>query len=211
VHGDANSIPLPSDSFDIVTCQTLLMHISDPRPALLEMYRVLKPGGILLCVEPENFVNLLNLTSLFHYQPVEDLVTLFEFWVRYERGLRIKKVGNNSIATLLPKILTEIGFRNLEVYLNDKCLPFFPPYDSQAQRTLIDQVRTWHDSKSGLWDRDYMRSIILAGGGNEADFEVAWELICRNFREYLDSIASNDLSAAGGGLTYLFITRKPSL
>jgi len=54
VAGDATAIPLPDNSFDVVTCQTVLMHLARPRAALREMLRILRPGGLLVCVEPNN-------------------------------------------------------------------------------------------------------------------------------------------------------------
>lgn len=53
VGGDAYKIPLASNSADCVMCQTLLMHIKDPAHVLGEFFRVLKPGGIVVCMEPD--------------------------------------------------------------------------------------------------------------------------------------------------------------
>ena len=43
--GDAASLPLPDQSFDVVLCQMGLMFIEDKAAAVAEMYRVLRPGG----------------------------------------------------------------------------------------------------------------------------------------------------------------------
>lgn len=80
--GDATRLPLPDNSFEAVTCQTLLLHLAQPLEALREMLRILRPGGLLLCVEPNKFWNLLPYTSLTENQPVEVLVRRFEFWLR---------------------------------------------------------------------------------------------------------------------------------
>jgi SAM-dependent methyltransferase len=40
---------LPSESFDLVYCRFLLIHLSQPQRALEEMHRLLKPNGILVC------------------------------------------------------------------------------------------------------------------------------------------------------------------
>ena len=48
VQGDAQKLPFPNDYFDVVTCQTVLMHLKNPAQALQEMKRVLKNDGILI-------------------------------------------------------------------------------------------------------------------------------------------------------------------
>ena len=53
---DAKGLPHASGSFGGVICNTILHHIEDPRPALAEMLRVLRPGGVLFVrdlVRPE--------------------------------------------------------------------------------------------------------------------------------------------------------------
>jgi SAM-dependent methyltransferase len=44
---DGSALPLPGDRFDLVFCNCVLEHILDDRQALLEMYRTLRPGGLL--------------------------------------------------------------------------------------------------------------------------------------------------------------------
>jgi len=46
--GDAKSLELPDASFDAVFSNTILHHMTDPRPFLREALRVLRPGGALL-------------------------------------------------------------------------------------------------------------------------------------------------------------------
>jgi ubiquinone/menaquinone biosynthesis C-methylase UbiE len=44
-----DQIKLETDRFDLVTCALGLMYFPDPHSALTEMYRVLKPGGKIVC------------------------------------------------------------------------------------------------------------------------------------------------------------------
>jgi ubiquinone/menaquinone biosynthesis C-methylase UbiE len=45
---DANALPYPDHSFDVVTCLEALEFFPHPRAALREMLRVLAPGGLLI-------------------------------------------------------------------------------------------------------------------------------------------------------------------
>jgi ubiquinone/menaquinone biosynthesis C-methylase UbiE len=49
---DAASLPLPSDSYDVVLCQMGLMFIEDRAAALAEMHRTLVPGGRVVVNTP---------------------------------------------------------------------------------------------------------------------------------------------------------------
>lgn len=51
VQGDAMALPFDDDSFDYVTIGFGLRNIPDYTKALSEMYRVLKPGGMVVCLE----------------------------------------------------------------------------------------------------------------------------------------------------------------
>ncbi|MCY3978069.1 MAG: class I SAM-dependent methyltransferase [Chloroflexi bacterium] len=46
--GDAQDLPFSDDSFDVVTCLEALEFLPDQHAALVEMIRVLRPGGLLL-------------------------------------------------------------------------------------------------------------------------------------------------------------------
>jgi SAM-dependent methyltransferase len=48
VRAGAARLPLAGSSFDAVTALNVLYHLTDPRPALREARRVLRPGGTLL-------------------------------------------------------------------------------------------------------------------------------------------------------------------
>jgi ubiquinone/menaquinone biosynthesis C-methylase UbiE len=50
--GDATSLSLPDDSYDVVLCQMGLMFMDDRASAVAEMHRVLGPGGRLVVNTP---------------------------------------------------------------------------------------------------------------------------------------------------------------
>ena len=49
---DAHQIPFQNDSFDLVIAQAVLEHVLDPFLCVSEIYRVLKPGGIVYAETP---------------------------------------------------------------------------------------------------------------------------------------------------------------
>ena len=61
--GDAESMPLPDNTFDGVSCHMSIHHYPHPELALSEMYRILRPGGIVLINDltgPDWLIRLTN-------------------------------------------------------------------------------------------------------------------------------------------------------
>lgn len=50
---DSSSLPYPDDHFDVVYNKSLLEHLRNPEHFARECLRVLKPGGLLLCLVPD--------------------------------------------------------------------------------------------------------------------------------------------------------------
>ena len=206
---DATALPLPDNSFDVVTCQTLLMHLPKPGDALREMLRILRPGGLLICVEPNNLWNYLTFTSLTEDESVEVLVRRFEFWLRQHRGRLAAGHGNHSIGDLLPGMFAKLGLRDINVHQADRPATLFPPYDTPAQKALIEQEQQWHDSATGPWDKEDLRRLVTLGGGSEAFFEKAFAEVVEKFHGEQHAVAMGSFDSAGGSINYLVSARKP--
>jgi SAM-dependent methyltransferase len=206
--GDATCLPLPDNSFDVVTCQTVLMHLARPLDALREMWRVLRPGGLLVCVEPNNFWNYLPITSLTSDEPIETLVQRFEFWLRYHRGRSAAGLGNESIGELVPGYFAQLELIGITVHQSDKTSALFPPYNTPGQQALLRQEEEWKKSAAGPWDREAIRSHVRQGGGTEELLERGLDDMVRKFEDERRAMAAGTFHAAYGALSYLVSGRK---
>lgn len=206
--GNAYSLPFPNESFDLVTCQTLLMHLDNPVTGLKEMVRVLKPNGLLLCAEPENLFSMLNSSSTLDKLNPEQLSHYFEFWARYETGKCLLKQGNNSIARNIPGYFAQLGLRDIRAYLADKTIPIFTPYTEKQQLVMIEQMQIWVRNRSGIWDMETLKRNYIASGGKADNFMSDYEGALVIQKQMLGDIDKNEFSSAGGGLFYVFSARK---
>lgn len=80
---DLNSpLPFPENKFDAITSLASLEHLNDPKKALEEMFRVLKPGGILLLTAPSFFgkpvLEFLAFVGLVSRQEIRDHKNYFD-------------------------------------------------------------------------------------------------------------------------------------
>ena len=116
----AEKLPFADASFDLVTCQTVLIHTPDPGAAVDEMVRVARPGGLILAAEPNNVASALIFDSLSFHDPVDEIIARVRLQLICERGKAALGEGNNSIGDLVPGLFAERGLVNVRVYLNDK-------------------------------------------------------------------------------------------
>jgi ubiquinone/menaquinone biosynthesis C-methylase UbiE len=206
---DATKLPLRSNTYEVVTCQTVLMHLRDPFAALREMVRVAKPGGLIIAAEPNNLFNIMAFSSMTADEPVDSIVKRFEFWLRYHRGKKFSGAGDNTIGDLLPGLFARLGLRNIAVTLSDRAAPLFPPYDSNEQKVMIEQAKEWKKTKSGPWDTKALIKFAEAGGANKELLEDGLRLNVEVMNRELAEIADKKFNTAGGGMHYLVSGRKP--
>ena len=88
VQGSATAIPFGDGEFDAATCQTVLMHLRDPQRAINEMARVVKPGGLVFCAEPNGFYNYFAWTDAFATRPAEEIACAQEVYAANEAALQ---------------------------------------------------------------------------------------------------------------------------
>lgn len=66
MRADITNLPFNDNSYDVIFCSHVLEHINDDRKALLELFRVLKPGGFAIIQVPiKNEFNGKNINQAY--------------------------------------------------------------------------------------------------------------------------------------------------
>lgn len=205
--GDAHKLPYDDASFDFVTCQTLLIHVQHPKVVIDEMKRVLKPGGTILCVEPNNLVQSLTQSSVSMNDPVDEVLDHVKYALIFERGKKKLGLGDNSLGDLVPGFLVQAGFNQVEVRLSDKAIAMYPPYTTDEQ---IATMRQWQNgntwSNEEFSDYDYFRAM---GPENLEFFEKYKRKYAHLGERMLRNIDANKYHSAGGAMMYVISATKP--
>ena len=206
----AETLPFEDATFDLVTCQTVLIHVADAKVALTEMLRVLKPGGVLLAAEPNNLVNAIVTRVGLPRPPFEETLRLLSFEETCMRGKSSLGQGDGSIGEWLPRIFQELGLDDRRAHTNDQTGTLLPPYDSPVEQAWIEAMRSSAEAGySPAGDRDTARRLFRAGGGNDSSFDELWELEIASQRRRVAEIDAGRFVTGGGYQMYVVSGRKP--
>jgi len=102
--GDVYDLPFPEASFDFVYARLVFMHLTQPRLALENILRVLKPGGRLLIEDADR--------DCMFFEP--STKRFQNFWVKVQEGQR-KLGGDPNVGRRLATYLIEAGFQDLNI------------------------------------------------------------------------------------------------
>jgi len=200
--GSAEKIPYPDETFDMVTSQTVLIHVKDVDIAIKEMLRVLKPGGLLAVSEPNNSVSCLIFNNLNFNNPINETLDLIRFHLTTSRGKAVLNEGHNDLGDLIPLSFAKAGLKNIKVYLSDLADYFIPPYLTPREEVIANTIE--YPSQES-WDMEKIKFLryFLAGGGTEAEFEGAWKAIINKAEKKIKGLKERIYGTAGGEMLYL--------
>lgn len=211
VVGDAMALPFEDGRFDLVTAQTVLMHVADASRAVAEMVRVLAPAGLVLACEPNNMANAMVELTAAPRQPWSVLEPLLRFQLVCEEGKRRLGHGDDSVGELLPGYFVEAGLEDVRVSTNDRTGTIAPPYTGRQREELARELE-WIEQ--GIWPAagtaDDARRLFEAGGGDPCELEPLWDAVVARGRRFREGVEAGTFHGGRGFVQYVVSGRRPA-
>lgn len=203
---NAYHLPYEDNSFDVVTCQTLLIHLKYPAKALTEMKRVVKEDGIVICSEPNNRIQSIIQDSSNRDDGIKKVLDRVKTSLVYEKEKLSRDDGNNSFGDLMAGTMNSLNFRNIQSYLNDKLISLYPPYDTVEQQAVINLYLTWGQSDAA--QREFERQYRNALSGKGYPQFLAEYLADHSGDQIMEALKNQTYTSSGVSLLYLISAKK---
>jgi ubiquinone/menaquinone biosynthesis C-methylase UbiE len=206
VKGDAHELPFADNSFDVVTCQTLLIHVNNPELVLQEMKRVVKKDGIIICSEPNNRIQTLLQDTSNQDDKIEDVLNRVKQNLYFEKHKQQVHNGNQSFGDLLLGTMNMLGFKNIQSYLNDKLVAIYPPYTSMEQQAKINTYLKWGKTDEELEEFDAHYRMAVSNN-TYTDFLKSYKPISKD-NKVIQGLKDLTYSSGGASILYLISGKK---
>jgi len=153
---DCYSLPFPDSSFDRVFSHALMEHLADPASAAKELFRVLKPGGVIGVCSPDwgGFVLA---------PPSAELSEAISAYT----SLQTKNGGDVWVGRKLGEYLRASGFEDIQMSARYECyssLPLIGEYlalqlEKQNDLRSAATMREWSQVDGGMFAQCWVSCI----------------------------------------------------
>jgi ubiquinone/menaquinone biosynthesis C-methylase UbiE len=209
ITGDSYKLPLASNSIDFVMCQTLLIHLKEPVNVLYEFFRIIKPGGVIICIEPDNLSWRSNDSR--PELSVADRCLMYEYDMMWNRGHVKLGMGDFTIGAKMLHIMKSVGFTRLDVRQNDMVYFLEPPYDSAVQQRQFKMLKNrvaGNKKDHKLW-MDEEKKLYLTGGGTIKKFNRVMRIYDKILEEIKRQVKSREYFLCQAGSFFIAKGTKP--
>lgn len=171
LEADVTTFVQDEGRYDAAVCHALLLHIPNPLAVLDRMRRCVKPGGLVICIEPHWLAGTAN--TYYHgarqssYARVGTLQQLWE-----EETARTGKDGN--IGLKLPVYMDQVGLVEVGCRLSDKVNLLLPHQDLEERNRLLERMR-WEGYGSAPAEAETMQKRLIDRGLSPAEARAQYE------------------------------------
>ncbi len=158
ITANSYSLPFPEAKFDRVFSHALLEHLADPVRALRELYRVLKPGGVIGVCSPDWDGFMLS-------PPSSELSRAVDAYI----ALQSKNGGDVGVGRKLGVHLETSGFGEVHLSARYECYPslaFIGEYlalqlEREKDLPSADVFREWSQRSGGLFAQAWVSAVAV--------------------------------------------------
>ncbi len=104
---DAIDLPFADNTFDITTALDVIEHLDDDYAALKELYRVMKPGGLLIVSVPAYAILWTYWDDILGHR--RRYTTAMMRQVATRAGFRVRKLSYSNALTLAPAMIVRLA------------------------------------------------------------------------------------------------------
>jgi len=134
----------PTEKYDLVICQCVLIHIPSPQSILDKMIKSVIPGGRVICIEP-NWV----FTNLGVYRHKMEVYSHMDWGViqKWFDGALQHSGRDSYIGIKIPAMMHDLGLKNIDIRINDKAnFNFQAPDGAKLGKDRIEGQRKFYEN-----------------------------------------------------------------
>lgn len=161
--GDIYSLPFENESFDRVFSHAVMEHLTNPIRALQELFRILKPGGVIGVCSPDWGGFILS-------PPSEALSAAVAAYTK----LQAQNGGDVNVGRWLGSHLSSAGFKNCQMsaryenYPNQQIIAEYLALQLERSEddTSAEAFRCWSQESGGLFAQCWVSCVAQKPGLN---------------------------------------------
>lgn len=200
---------VPDDRYGLAICQTVLMHLSRPDRALEEMKRVVKPGGLVVAIEPDLLAASTSRRDNLDDEDFAHLRTRLLVDTYAMEGCQKSGAGDYRIASKLPSLMDEAGLLEPRLWFNPVSYQCSPPY-SERGGDYASYLLEHHESGAAEEFESTWKMLFDAGGGPSELWERYQERENLLTRERVTTLRNGTYRVAGSGMLGVCTARVPT-
>lgn len=171
IQADVTAVDLGEGCYDLAVCHALLLHMPDPISVLERMRRCVKPGGLVVCIEPHWIGGMAS--THYHGGRQSAYVKLGVLQGLYEKDAeRTGKDGNVGIK--VPVYMDQIGLTEIGCRLSDKVNLVLPGQERDQQERMLESLRA-DGHGSAPRDPDGFKERLRARGLSAEEAQQQYE------------------------------------